>query len=256
MADFAARVNNVMRNYRHSEEVWFEHMTNWMDTYYSNPAGFENIWKAQAAQHNLTTADLTTFKNNVKTRHKPAYTMAKNSHELSPHTKPLMLEHVVDQLPLETEDDKKLAARAAQALMPILDVPFSMRSRDGWGALHCDELQTAISEARIGKGVQPPVIKARYDVVAGGVGRGLAPTYNPPGADIEYAVAIQSYMVHLGKDPKTGVMSSARCKAVRQLVELAIQDAKNDRTVADAAVSMQQLAIHFQQVYAAGGGGL
>jgi hypothetical protein len=112
-----------------------------------------------------------------------------------------------------------------------------MRSRDGWGALHCDELQTAIDEARIAKGWQPPVITAQYDAVAGGKGRGLAPTYNPPGADIQYAVAIQSYMVHLGKDPKTGVMSSARCKAVRQLVELAIHDAKNDRAVADAAVS-------------------
>jgi hypothetical protein len=44
-------------------------------------------------------------------------------------------------------------------------------------------------------------------------------------------------MVHLAKDPQTGVMSRPRCKAVRQLAELAIHDAKNDRTVPHAAVS-------------------
>jgi hypothetical protein len=97
-AAYEARVINVMRRFRDSEEVWFEYMTNWMDTYYSSPAAFENIWRAQAAQQNLTTTDLTTFKNNVKTRHKPAYTMAKNSHELSPHTKPLVFEHVVERV--------------------------------------------------------------------------------------------------------------------------------------------------------------
>jgi hypothetical protein len=120
-----------MIDLHHSEEVWFEYMTVWWSTYNDNPAAFENIWKAQAAQHNLTATDLTTFKYNIKTRHKPAYTMAKNSHELSPHTKPLVFEDVVDRLPVGTDDDRKLAARAAQALMPIPEVPFSMRSRDG-----------------------------------------------------------------------------------------------------------------------------
>jgi hypothetical protein len=83
--------------------------------------------------------------------------------------------------------------------MPIREIPFNMRSRDGWAALNCQEIQTAISEARIQEGGQPATITTQYN--AGGFDGALAPIYHPPDADIQYAVAMQSYMVHLAKDP-------------------------------------------------------
>jgi hypothetical protein len=194
-----------------------------------------HIWRAQAAAQQLTAADLTTFKNDL-TRWLPAYYyMDKNARDLSPPDKTQLWQRVVEPLPTSTEDDRQLKARAAQALMPIREIPLNMRSRDGWAALNCQEIQTAISEARIQEGGQPATITTQYN--AGGFDGALAPIYQPPDADIQYAVAMQSYMVHLAKDPQTGAMKSSRCKPVRQLAEAAIRDASDDRTVTALAVS-------------------
>ncbi|WIA17474.1 hypothetical protein OEZ85_014313 [Tetradesmus obliquus] len=134
--------------------------------------------------------------------------------------------NLYEQVVPTLDDNSQLKARAAQVIQPITDhrTP-NKRNREGWYNLASTELLAAIDDAL-----------SAGDITPAAVG-GEAPTYDLKAADIQYAVFINSYMVHLAKDPRTGVMSGPSCAAVRKLFNQGLQAAADDRSELDEAVS-------------------